>query len=97
MNILPPKWTAEELEMIRKYHEEHGPKWRELADVLGKHRVHLKDAWRRIKLPNAKRGCWSQEEYQNLFDLVNLDLRMKAFEERKSKEQCYSAHPGYTP
>jgi hypothetical protein len=23
-------------------------------------------------------GPWTQEEYQNLFDLVNLDLRVKA-------------------
>ncbi|XP_052210060.1 RNA polymerase I termination factor [Diospyros lotus] len=78
-------WTAEELEIIKEYYDKHGPKWKKLAGVLGKHRVHLKDAWRRIKLPNANRGRWSQDEYQNLFDLVNLDLRMKVFEERKSK------------
>ncbi|CAL5354146.1 unnamed protein product [Camellia sinensis] len=78
-------WTTEELELVRKYHEQHGPKWRELADALGKHRFHLKDAWRRIKLPNINKGHWSQEEYQNLFDLVNMDLRMKAYEEKKSK------------
>jgi len=23
-------------------------------------------------------GAWTQDEYQNLFDLVNLDLRVKA-------------------
>ncbi|KAL7258224.1 hypothetical protein ACSBR1_004358 [Camellia fascicularis] len=56
-------WTTEELELARKYHEQHGPKWRELADALGKHRFHLKDAWRRIKLPNINKGHWSQEEY----------------------------------
>ncbi|KAL7174565.1 hypothetical protein ACSBR2_033748 [Camellia fascicularis] len=78
-------WTTEELELVRKYHEQHGPKWRELADALGKHRLHLKDAWRRIKLPNTNKGHWSQEEYQNLFDLVNMDLGMKAYEEKKSK------------
>ncbi|KAL7258229.1 hypothetical protein ACSBR1_004363 [Camellia fascicularis] len=65
-------WTTEELELVRKYHEQHGPKWRELADALGKHRFHLKDAWRRIKLPNINKRHWSLEEYQNLFDLVNL-------------------------
>ncbi|RRT74306.1 hypothetical protein B296_00005516 [Ensete ventricosum] len=30
-------------------------------------------------------GAWSQDEYQTLFDLVNLDLQMKAFEEKKTK------------
>ncbi|RWW12264.1 hypothetical protein BHE74_00004463 [Ensete ventricosum] len=30
-------------------------------------------------------GAWSQDEYQALFDLVNLDLQMKAFEEKKTK------------
>ncbi|XAR59091.1 hypothetical protein NMG60_11014735 [Bertholletia excelsa] len=78
-------WTAEELEMVKKFYGEHGPQWKKLADELGKHRVHLKDAWRRIKLPNLKKGNWSQDEYQNLFDLVNKDLRLKAFEEKKSK------------
>ncbi|KAK8935645.1 hypothetical protein KSP39_PZI013752 [Platanthera zijinensis] len=29
-------------------------------------------------------GKWKQFEYQSLFDLVNLDLRMKAFQEKKS-------------
>ncbi|XP_020578414.1 uncharacterized protein LOC110023369 [Phalaenopsis equestris] len=78
------KWEPEELELIKRYHAEHGPKWRKLADVLGKSRVHVKDAWRRIRLPNLKKGRWSQYEYQSLFDLVNLDLRMKAFEEKKA-------------
>ncbi|KAK1273092.1 hypothetical protein QJS04_geneDACA025041 [Acorus gramineus] len=114
------KWTPEEVDIIRRYHEEHGPKWRPLADILGKHRFHVKDKWRRIQLPNLKnalellhrilhllqslkvvsvlppqmcgrredkgrrkrKGRMSQEEYQNLFDLVNTDLKMKAFEEK---------------
>lgn len=79
------KWSEEELELVRKYHEEHGANWKQLADELGKHRIHVKDAWRRIKLPNRKNGHWSQEEYQSLFDLVNVDLSLKLFEEKKSK------------
>uniref|UniRef100_A0A5B7BNV8 Putative DNA-binding protein REB1 n=1 Tax=Davidia involucrata TaxID=16924 RepID=A0A5B7BNV8_DAVIN len=78
-------WTSDEYELVRKFHEKHGPDWRKLGDALGKHRFHVKDTWRRIKLPNMKKGRWSQEEYQTLFDLVNLDLRIKAFEEKKSK------------
>ncbi|KAE8056492.1 hypothetical protein FH972_013261 [Carpinus fangiana] len=79
------KWTPEEYELIRSYHEKNGSKWRQLADKLGKHRFHVKDTWRRIKLPNMKKGRWEQEEYQTLFDLVNMDLRMKALEEKKKK------------
>ena len=79
------KWTQEEYELIRSFHKKHGSEWKLMADALGKHRFHVKDTWRRIKLPNTKKGRWSQEEYQNLFDLVNLDLRMKATEEKKSK------------
>ncbi|KAF9621824.1 hypothetical protein IFM89_028412 [Coptis chinensis] len=56
-----------------------------LADELGKYRIHVKDAWRRMCLPNVKKGRWSQDEYQQLFDLVNMDLRMKISEEKKSK------------
>ena len=78
-------WTPEEYEVIQKFFEKHGPKWKLLADSLGKHRHHVKDTWRRIKLANLNRGHWSQEEYQNLFDLVNVDLSMKALEEKKSK------------
>ncbi|KAF5469236.1 hypothetical protein F2P56_013324 [Juglans regia] len=79
------KWSNEEYELIRSFHEKNGSDWRTLADVLGKHRIHVKDTWRRIRLPNMKKGRWSQEEYQKLFDLVNMDLRLKVFEEKKSK------------
>lgn len=77
-------WTPEECELVRKFHEQHGSDWRKLADALGRHRFHVKDTWRRIKLP-YKKGPWSQDEYQRLFDLVNMDLRLKVNEERKSK------------
>ncbi|KAG6627392.1 RNA polymerase I termination factor-like [Carya illinoinensis] len=79
------KWSNEEYELIRSFHEKNASEWRKLAEVLGKHRVHVKDTWRRIRLPNMKKGRWSQEEYQKLFDLVNMDLRMKVYEEKKSK------------
>lgn len=79
------KWTPEELELVRNFHKKHGSDWKKLADALGKHRLHVKDAWRRVKLANMSKGQWSQEEYQKLFDFVNMDLRMKASEEKKSK------------
>ncbi|GAB4857197.1 hypothetical protein Ancab_015106 [Ancistrocladus abbreviatus] len=79
------KWTPEELEMVKQFHKQHGAEWKTLAEELGKHRFHVKDAWRRIRLPNMRKGKWSQEEYQTLFDLVNMDLQMKASMERKSK------------
>ncbi|KAJ7947849.1 Cyclin-D-binding Myb-like transcription factor 1 [Quillaja saponaria] len=80
------KWTPEEKELIIKHHKKHGPDWKSLADALGKHRFHVKDTFRRIRLENMNKGQWSQEEYQNLFNLVNTDLRLKAFEEfKKSK------------
>lgn len=78
-------WDSDEFEIIRKYHAKHGPKWKQLADAMGKHRRHLKDAWRRTKLLNRRKGHWSQDEYQKLFDLVNVDLRAKVNEEKKSK------------
>ncbi|KAE9622147.1 putative transcription factor MYB-HB-like family [Lupinus albus] len=77
------KWTHEELEFIKSVQEQHGSDWKSIADVLGKSRFHVKDTWRRIKLATAKTGHWTQEEYQNLFDLVNLDLRVRASEETK--------------
>lgn len=79
------KWTQEEYDQILKYQEEHGNQWRALADELGKHTWHVKDTWRRIKLPNLKKGNWSQEEYQKLFDLVNTDLQLKVSDEKRSK------------
>ncbi|KAB1205617.1 Cyclin-D-binding Myb-like transcription factor 1 [Morella rubra] len=79
------KWTQEEYEFIRNHHEKHGSEWKMMADAIGKHRFHVKDTWRRIKLSNRKKGRWSQDEYQKLFDLVNMDLRMRVFEEKKSK------------
>ncbi|KAI9101484.1 hypothetical protein K1719_023966 [Acacia pycnantha] len=77
------KWTPEELEIIRNFHEKHGPNWKMLADAMGKHRFHVKDAWRRIKLGDVKKGHWSQDEYQKLFNLVNADLSMRALEDTR--------------
>ncbi|XP_060179930.1 uncharacterized protein LOC132609794 [Lycium barbarum] len=78
------KYTEEEYEMIRKFHTERGTKWKVLADELGKHETHVRNAWGRIKLANRKKGSWSQEEIQTLFDLVNADLQQKLCEEKKS-------------
>ncbi|KAF8733196.1 hypothetical protein HU200_015571 [Digitaria exilis] len=72
------KWTQEEYDIIRRFVEKNGTSWKELATELGKSEIHVKDAWRRMKPKNLKRGTWTQDEYQNLFDLVNLDLRVKA-------------------
>ncbi|CAJ2676520.1 unnamed protein product [Trifolium pratense] len=80
------KWTPDELEFIRKSYEQHGPNYRLIADALGKSRDQVKDAWRRLKFEKARIGRWSQEEYQTLFNLVNLDLRSRSLEPyRKTK------------
>ncbi|XP_010325066.1 uncharacterized protein [Solanum lycopersicum] len=79
------KWTEEECEILLKLQKEHGNNWKRIADELGKHRRHVKDTWRRLKQSNQNKGSWTQEEYQNLFDLVNTDLRLKLSEEKKSK------------
>ncbi|PIA32099.1 hypothetical protein AQUCO_04600037v1 [Aquilegia coerulea] len=79
------EWTPEEKELLRKFHEEHGSDWKHFAAEYGKSRIHTKDTWRRICLPNHKKGHWSQDEYQKLFDLVNMDLLMKVYDEKKSK------------
>ncbi|CAN1291914.1 Cyclin-D-binding Myb-like transcription factor 1 [Linum perenne] len=77
------KWTEEEREVMMNHYKKHGADWKNLADTLKKHRFHVKDEFRRLKLENIKKGKWSQDEYQNLFDLVNTDMRMKAFEEER--------------
>ncbi|URE25350.1 SANT [Musa troglodytarum] len=86
------RWWEEGSRMgaLDMFHAKHGADWKTLAAQIGKHRIHLKDCWRRIKSPNFRRGTWSQDEYQTLFDLVNLDLRMKAFEEKKTKHGMVS-------
>ncbi|CAL5197621.1 unnamed protein product [Lathyrus oleraceus] len=80
------EWTPDEREFVRKAYEQHGPDWRAIADALGKSRNQVKDLWRRLKCTGRKTGPWSQEEYQTLFNLVNLDLRTRALEPyRKSQ------------
>ncbi|KAL1223415.1 hypothetical protein V5N11_003477 [Cardamine amara subsp. amara] len=78
-------WTKEDLDLVMEFQNKHGNDWRTLADAMGKHRKHVKDAWRRIRLASKKKGHWMREEYQALFDLVNKDIRMKAFQEKCSK------------
>ncbi|KAK1368083.1 RNA polymerase I termination factor [Heracleum sosnowskyi] len=78
------KWTEEEKKMLLEHYEKHGSNWKLLAKEFKRHRFHVKDTWRRIKM-ERKRGHWSQEEYQKLFDYVNIDLQAKVNEEKKSK------------
>lgn len=60
---------------MHRFHEEHGPDWATLAKILGKHRIHVKDTWRRVKLPAAKSGmlisCYflSSFIYQKFLDI----------------------------
>lgn len=79
-------WTREEEKMLLEQYDKHGNNWKLVAQEFKRHRLHVKDKWRRIKNERNK-GDWSQEEYQNLFDLVNIDLeaKVKANEEKKSK------------
>ncbi|XP_037433811.1 RNA polymerase I termination factor-like [Triticum dicoccoides] len=76
------KWTQEEYHKIRQFVEKNGTDWKTLSEELGKSEIHVKDTWRRIKPKNLKKGRWTQDEHQNLFDLVNLDLRLKAHQEK---------------
>ncbi|KAG0490403.1 hypothetical protein HPP92_007266 [Vanilla planifolia] len=77
------KWLPEELRFVKRFYTKYGRKWKECAAILGRHPGHVRDAWRRVNNPHQKLGQWSQDEYQRLFDLVNMDLRMKVFEEKK--------------
>ncbi|CAA0813928.1 myb family transcription factor [Striga hermonthica] len=63
----------------------HRPTFSVYRHKLGKCDIHVSNAWRRIKLVNRKKGHWSQDEYQKLFDLVNIDLQVKLGEEKKSQ------------
>ncbi|GAU30871.1 hypothetical protein TSUD_15570 [Trifolium subterraneum] len=81
------RWKPDELEFIFKTRKEHGPNsYGMIAEALGKSRQQVREAWRRLSFENTKRGHWSQEEYQTLFNLVNLDLRKRSLEPyRKSQ------------
>ncbi|KAM3256561.1 hypothetical protein ACQJBY_049166 [Aegilops geniculata] len=76
------KWTQEEYHKIRQFVEKNGTDWKTLSEELGKSEIHVKDTSRRIKPKNLRKGRWTQDEHQNLFDLVNLDMRLKAHQEK---------------
>ncbi|KAL3640083.1 hypothetical protein CASFOL_015051 [Castilleja foliolosa] len=82
------KWTQEEFDEIIRYQQEHGCKWTALGEELGRHRFDVCRVWSRIKLSNRKRGRWTHDEYQKLFNLVNIDLQMKV----QLSEQKISKH-----
>ncbi|VFQ94574.1 unnamed protein product [Cuscuta campestris] len=76
--------TEEEYEFVKEYQERHGNRWADMAKKLGKFGGHVFNAWVRRRLPNMKRGRWSQEEYKTLFDLVNIDLQLKVYQDKKT-------------
>ncbi|XP_031101974.1 cyclin-D-binding Myb-like transcription factor 1 [Ipomoea triloba] len=79
------KWTEKEKALILEHVKLNGNEFKSLADKLGSHMTHVRETWRRICLPNLKKGPWSQDECQNLFDLVNTDLQLRIFKEKRSR------------
>ncbi|KAI3961655.1 hypothetical protein MKW92_015504 [Papaver armeniacum] len=77
--------TSDEKAFVLKFYEKHGPDWKSMSQVLAKDKKHVKDAWRRTFRAGLGKGKWTQMEYQSLFHLVNKDLRMHVYEEKKSK------------
>ncbi|XP_027368346.1 cyclin-D-binding Myb-like transcription factor 1 [Abrus precatorius] len=75
--------------------EQHGSDWESVAEALGEPRFHVKDAWRTIKLMNTNKGRWTQGEYKKLFDLVNLDLRPRASDGYRSKQDMLRDNIGW--
>ncbi|AQK50664.1 Putative MYB DNA-binding domain superfamily protein [Zea mays] len=67
-----PEEDAKLMEAILKYAElkQLGEKGLQMIGESNKH-PETRGCWAEI-------GTWSQDEYQNLFDLVNLDMRVKA-------------------
>lgn len=57
---------------ISRFRAEYGPDWKRLSEVLGKHRVHVKDAWRRIRLPNRKKGRYAYWSWSVVFACTDM-------------------------
>nr|GMD47524.1 RNA polymerase I termination factor-like [Ipomoea batatas] len=53
------KWSEEDKALILEHAKLNGNKWRSLANKLGRHASHVRDIWRRLYLPNIKKGQWS--------------------------------------
>ncbi|KAI3843814.1 hypothetical protein MKX03_018011 [Papaver bracteatum] len=79
-------WTEDEKAFILKFYEKHGPKWKSLAQVLGKNKKHVLCKWRK----------WTQAEIQSLFHLVNKDLQMRVYGEKKLKHGLIRDNIGWT-
>ncbi|XP_026436955.1 DNA-binding protein REB1-like [Papaver somniferum] len=79
------EWTSDEKAFVLKFYEKHGLDWKSMSQVLAKDKKHVKDAWRRTFRAGLGKGKWTQMEYQSLFHIVNKDLRMHVYEEKKSK------------
>ncbi|KAI3849615.1 hypothetical protein MKX03_008384 [Papaver bracteatum] len=89
-------WTEDDEAIILKFYEKHGPDWKNLAQVLGKNKKHVQSKWRHICRADLNRGKWSQMEYQSLFNLVNKDLQMRVYEEKKLKHGLIRDNIGWT-
>ena len=85
---------------MHRFHEEHGPDWATLAKILGKHRFHVKDTWRRVKLPAAKKGMLISCSFLSSFTFQNfLDTPRKIYNyvclHKFHNHICYPQPPGF--
>lgn len=70
-------WVIKYLYVNCSFFKEHGPDWRKFADEFGKYRIHVKDTWRRINVPNKKEGILLILCYSKAVDLHNAVWRLQ--------------------
>ncbi|KAI4384392.1 hypothetical protein MLD38_002557 [Melastoma candidum] len=91
-----PDWSPEELELVLQHHKKYGPMWKQLAEVLGKYRYDVKNMFRIINHGQLRRGKWTPEELDTLYELVNKDLRMSMNMEKKTHQGIFRDNIAWT-
>jgi len=74
------RWTLQEEQQLIEYVEKFGHKWKEIAELLQRTALNVKDKWKQLGGRNhtfRKSGPWTIEEIAELVNLVfeNLDIK----------------------
>ena len=87
-------WTLAEEQQLIRYVDQHGNKWKEIADLLDRTALNVKDKWKQMGANNHKMrrfGAWNIEEMIELFkfvqDTLNITLLPKDPDTIQSEEQ----------
>ncbi|EGR34167.1 transcription termination RNA polymerase i, putative, partial [Ichthyophthirius multifiliis] len=87
------KWNQQETQQLINLVNQHGNKWKLIANIMGKTATNIRDKYKQIGQENfnqRQQGFWSLDELINLIKLIQQKVNIKVLQNRKEMKKEYN-------